>query len=144
MWFYYTKMAQLVNPKHEAFAQAVAAGEKGIAAYRTIYRSGQHTAKKQAYNLRKRADIQARIAELQPPMPRTGHLTLDDKRAYAADLVFGRIIEPASVSMAKINVMKFDSDISGDRAASDGTQPTPGSLEEAFRNLLNRESNPST
>lgn len=134
-------MAALENAKHEAVAQAIASGQRQIQAYRAVYRGNQATSKKQVYQLMKRPEVRARIAELQAESARTGNLTLDDMRTYVARLLRGGIIEPAAVTMAKLRAMDFDTKVSGELyALRERTgQPQPGSLEEAFRQLMDRE-----
>lgn len=57
-------MPALDNPRHEAFAQAVASGAKGAVAYRRVYGENIKSARGSAYALLKDQDISARVREL--------------------------------------------------------------------------------
>jgi phage terminase small subunit len=58
-------MPRLDNPRHEAFAQAVAKGSKGADAYRKGYGKEVASARQRACELMKDRDISERIKELQ-------------------------------------------------------------------------------
>lgn len=57
-------MPQLDNPRHEAFAQAVASGMKGAGAYRKVYGEQVKSPRSQASDLMKDPDISQRVREI--------------------------------------------------------------------------------
>lgn len=76
-------MAQLDNPRHEKFAQAVAKGAKGAVAYRDVYGKHLKAPRSMASDLvRDNPDISERIKELQAESNTAQVLTLQQEKEY--------------------------------------------------------------
>jgi hypothetical protein len=113
-------MAALMNGRHEAFAQAIAAGETGLSAYKRIYKGNAKTAKKSAYLLRRREDIVARIQELHHFPRETVNLSDAERRRLIAHYIRRGAEESAADVGNKIKLLALDARLAGE------LQPKPG------------------
>lgn len=76
-------MPQLDNPRHEAFAQAVACGQKGAEAYRKVYGEHQRNARSSASALLKdNPDISQRVLEISQRAATGAVMTLQEEMEY--------------------------------------------------------------
>lgn len=75
------------NHRHERFAQLVATGEAGAAAYRQTYGTRGASAEAAASRLLRNDKVSARIAEVQRASAAEGVLTLREKREFLALVV---------------------------------------------------------
>lgn len=81
-------MPQLDNPRHEAFAQAVASGMKGAAAYRKVYGEHQRNARSSASALLKdNPDVSQRVSEISLQAAKGTVLTLQQEMEWLTKVV---------------------------------------------------------
>ena len=77
-------MAELSNQKHEKFAQAVAAGQSACAAYVT---AGYEADSGNATRLAGKADVQARVLEIQRETAACGQVSKAELLAFYASII---------------------------------------------------------
>src|ERR1700761_6863494 len=80
-------MPRLDNPRHEKFAQEVARGLKGAAAYRKVYGKDISSARQNASVLLTNTDIAERVRELQSKSAEGVALTLQETHKFLRDVV---------------------------------------------------------
>lgn len=80
-------MPVLKNPKHEAFAQAVAGGMEAGKAYRKVYKSKAKTAETSGPRLFRNVAVKARVRELQEETSKTIAFTKQEALEFLADVI---------------------------------------------------------
>lgn len=94
----------LKNPRHEAFAQAVASGTSGTEAYRRVYGAkANKNAENLACRLSRNVNVRQRVSELQQKSATATTLSLQEKREFLAKLVrtpIGSIDETSELCQA--------------------------------------------
>src|ERR1700679_965643 len=80
-------MPQLDNPRHEAFAQAVANGMSGAAAYRKVYGDDKKNPRGSASNLKKETDISKRIKEIAALSDSPKVMTLQAEKEFLTQVI---------------------------------------------------------
>jgi len=98
----------LSNPRHEAFAQAVASGMTGTAAYRKVLNYPGKNADVLA--ARMLVKVSKRILEIQRSIESKTLLTIEEKRAYCAKTVRN----PECPVPHALKAIELDSKISGE------------------------------
>ena len=98
----FTQMPELQNAKHERFAQEISRGASATAAY--IAAGGaENSAGQSAYRVRKRADVQQRIAEIQREREHINAAATELAIERAAVSKEGVIRELAKIAFADID-----------------------------------------
>jgi hypothetical protein len=145
-------MPILANPKHEAFACKVAAGQQLGPAYRAVY--GKKGTDQNACRLSKIEKVAARVKELQGKAEVKTLLTIQERRQFLADVVrvkVGEVDERSPLAQSveygkdgkkirvpdKIKALELDAKMAGELIdKQETTHVIPGSLEEAVLSLI--------
>jgi len=102
----------LLNQRHESFAQLIASGESGAAAYRTCYGTDGASAEAAASRLLRNGKVQKRVLEMQGEAAKAAVLTLEERRLFLAAVVRG---EHADAKMPdKLRAAELDAKLAGD------------------------------
>jgi len=152
-------MPILANPKHEAFACKVATGMQLGPAYRAVY--GKKGTDQNACRLSKIEKVAARIKELQGKAEAKTLLTIQERRAFLADVVrvkVGDVDEKSPLAQSveyglngsrkikvpdKIKALELDAKMAGELVEKqETTHVIPGSLEEAIISLIHGQARP--
>jgi len=120
-------MTILNNQKHEMFAQAIAKGESGSAAYSKVYGVSEKSATEAASRLSRNVKVRARVRELQEKAADETVLALRKKRVYlwrvvmtpiddvvGTDLHQGYTNSGAPIMPDKLRAIELDSKLAGD------------------------------
>lgn len=109
-------MPLLSDTRHEKFAQMLAQGLGGTEAYHVVYPEAKsRSASTLAIRLRKRKEIQARVAELQATAATETVCTLAEKRE-----ILSRIIrDPKETTATVIRAIQVDNEMAGHNEAKE-------------------------
>lgn len=125
----------LDNPKHEAFAQALAVGETSIGAYRAVFHGNERTGKKTAWKIKRRPEVKARVLELREEA-REGAFSVAERRSVLARLVRHGAEDSAAYIANKIRALEIDARFAGELQPLPGKKEPASSLEKAFHDLI--------
>jgi len=105
-------MGNLINQRHESFAQLIASGESGAGAYRTCYGTHGASAEAAASRLLSNGKVRERVTESQSTAATAAVLTLERKRQLLADIAEGRQ-QQAKIS-DRLRAIELDARLAGE------------------------------
>lgn len=105
-------MPALANQRHEKFAQRIASGMSGAAAYRTTYGARGATAEVNASKLLRNAKVRDRVADLKECSATAAILSLSEKREILAGVVRGG--EADAKLSDRLRALELDAKLAGE------------------------------